>query len=46
MPTSRHLNSLAVLAFIGLAGMTGAAAAQQSSQFVVNGDIVTPGLQL
>jgi hypothetical protein len=44
MPTSRHLNPLAVLAFIGLTGMTGAAGAQQSSQFVLNGDVVTPGV--
>jgi hypothetical protein len=42
--SGRHLNSLAALTFIGLAGMTGAAGAQQSSQFILNGDVVTPGV--
>lgn len=45
MPTSRHLNSLAALAFIGLTGMTSVAiAAGPSTQFDLSGDIVTPSI--
>jgi hypothetical protein len=43
MPTN-HLNALVVLTFVGLAGMTGSAAAQFSSQFDLDGDIATPGI--
>jgi hypothetical protein len=44
MPASRHLNALAVLALFGVTGMASAAAAQQSSQFLLNGDVATPGV--
>jgi hypothetical protein len=45
MPTSRHLNPLAVLAFVGLTGMTSVAiAAGPSAQFDLDGDIVMPGV--
>jgi len=45
MLNSRHLSSLAALTFIGLIGVTGAAvAAGPSSQFDLNGDVVTPGV--
>jgi hypothetical protein len=45
MLISRHRNAFAALAFIGLTGMTGAAvAAGPSSEFGLNGDIVTPGV--
>jgi hypothetical protein len=45
MPTSRHLNSLAALAFMGLTGMTSVAiAAGPSTQFDLSGDIVTPSI--
>jgi hypothetical protein len=45
MPTSRHLNSLAALAFIGVAAMTSAAiAAGASSQLDLNGEIGDPGV--
>jgi hypothetical protein len=45
MLNSRHLSSLAALTFIGLTGVTGAAiAAGPSSQFDLNGDVVTPGV--
>jgi hypothetical protein len=45
MLVSRHLNSLVALTFIGLGGVTGAAvAAGPSPQFLLNGDIVTPGI--
>jgi hypothetical protein len=45
MLVSRHRNAFAALAFIGLTGMTGAAvAAGPSSEFGLNGDIVTPGV--
>ena len=43
MPTN-HLNALVVLTFVGLAGMTGSAAAQFSFQFDLDGDIATPGI--
>ena len=43
MPTN-HLNSLVALTFVGLAGMTGSAAAQFSSQFDLDGDVATPGV--
>ena len=39
-----RFNSFVALTFVGLAGMTGAAVAQQSTQFDLNGDIVTPGV--
>jgi hypothetical protein len=45
MLISRQLNALAALTFIGLTGLTGAAiAAGPSSQFDLNGDVVTPGV--
>jgi len=45
MLNSGHLSSLAALTFIGLTGMTGAAiAAGPSSQFDLNGNVVTPGV--
>jgi DMSO/TMAO reductase YedYZ molybdopterin-dependent catalytic subunit len=45
MLNSRRLSSLAALTFIGLTGVTGAAiAAGPSSQFNLNGDVVTPGV--
>jgi hypothetical protein len=43
MLTDRR-NSLVALTFIGLAGMTGTAAAQYSSQFLLNGDVGKPSL--
>ncbi len=43
MLANRHINSLTVLTFIGLAGMSGAAvAAGPSSEFDLNGDVGTP----
>jgi DMSO/TMAO reductase YedYZ molybdopterin-dependent catalytic subunit len=45
MLVSGHRNAFAALAFLGLTGMTGAAvAAGPSSEFDLNGDIVTPGV--
>ena len=45
MLISRYFRALAALAVIGLAGMTGAAiAGGPSSQFDVNGDVGTPGV--
>jgi hypothetical protein len=45
MRTRRHLNPLAVLAFVGLTGMTSVAiAAGPSTQFDLDGDIATPGV--
>jgi hypothetical protein len=42
---SRHLGALAALTVIGLTGLTSAAvAAAPSSQFDLNGDVVTPGV--
>jgi hypothetical protein len=43
MPTN-HINSLVALTFVGLAGMTGSAAAQFSSQFELDGGVGTPGI--
>ena len=44
MLNTRYLSSLAALTFIGLTGVTGSAiAAGPSSQFDLNGDVVTPG---
>ncbi len=43
MPTV-HFNALVALTLIGLAGMTGSAAAQFSSQFDLDGDVATPGV--
>jgi hypothetical protein len=43
MPTSRHLNSLAALTFVGIAAMaTAAVAAGPSSQLDLNGEIGDP----
>jgi hypothetical protein len=45
MLISRQLNALAALTLISLTGLTGAAvAAAPSSQFDLNGDVVTPGV--
>ena len=45
MLISRYFSALAALTFIGLTGMTGAAfAAGPSSQFDLNGDVGTPGV--
>ena len=45
MLISRQLNGLAALTLISLTGLTGAAvAAAPSSQFDLNGDVVTPGV--
>ena len=45
MLISRQLNAVTALTFISLTGLTGAAvAAAPSSQFDLNGDVVTPGV--
>ena len=43
MPTV-HFNALVAVTFVGLAGMTGSATAQFSSQFDLDGDVATPGV--